>query len=331
MNAARFASTESRAVRDSAESLNLPLPVNVRDVARASERVRSVLTPTPVVRSDHFGGWLKLENLQATGSYKVRGALHALMVAVEAGDRRPVVAASAGNHARGVAWAAHHLGLQACVVIPTGAPMTKIRGAAALGAKVISHGHGYEEAQEYARHLARENCWRFLPAFDDPDVIAGQATVGWELLSAAPDVVLVPIGGGGLAAGMGIALQYQNIRVVGVQVQGADAMARALTGQPCLGEPAETIADGIRVRAPGVLTRQICAQVLDDLVTVTEREVRQTLVDLAAMDRIVAEGAGALAPAAMSKVQGERKIAVVSGGNIDMQRFQALLSASASI
>ncbi len=297
---------------------------DVADVAAAMSRVRPLLAPTPLVRSERFDAWLKLETLQVTGSYKVRGASNAMLVALADGDRRPIVAASAGNHARGVAWAAHRLGLAAHTVVPVAAPLTKVRGTEALGAKVIRFGCSYEEAQDHAMLLARENGWRFLPAFDDADVIAGQGTVGWELLELLPDVVLVPLGGGGLAAGIGVALKSRGVKIVGVHVDGLDAMARALAGQAPLDDAPSTIADGVRVRTVGHLTRSICADVLDDIVTVPEALVRKTVVDLAAFDRVVAEGAGALACAALERVKARRKVAVVSGGNIDLETLAAL-------
>jgi threonine dehydratase len=282
------------------------------------------LSPTPLVRSEYFDGWLKLETLQVTGSYKVRGALNAVLVALANGDKRPVVAASAGNHARGVAWAARHVGLPAHAVIPITAPHTKIRGTKDLGADVIRYGETYEEALEHARRLAHSNDWRIVPAFDDRDVIAGQGTVGWELLEASPDVVLVPVGGGGLAAGIGTALKARGIRVVGVHVEGLDAMARALHGAAPMGEPRPTIADGVRVRSVGELTSKICVDVVDEIVVVSEATVRRAILDLASFDRVIAEGAGALACAALEQVRGRRKIAVVSGGNIDMATLAAL-------
>ncbi len=300
-----------------------PVP-ELADVAAAAARLRPLLAPTPLVRSERFDGWLKLETLQVTGSYKVRGALNAMLVALAAGDRRPVIAASAGNHARGVAWAAQRLGLTAHTVVPVTAPRTKVRGTEALGASVIRWGNTFEDALVHARQLADRHDWRFLPAFDDADVIAGQGTVGWELLELLPDVVLVPLGGGGLAAGIGLALKSRGVKVIGVHVDGLDAMARALAGRGPLEEARTTIADGVRVRAVGELTRGICAQVLDDIVVVPEAIVQKTIVDLASFDRVVAEGAGALACAALARVRARRKVAVVSGGNIDIETLAAL-------
>lgn len=274
--------------------------VTVEDVLMARERVARILPTTPLVLSEHRQAWLKLENLQLTGSYKLRGAINAIAIQIERGDQRAVVAASAGNHAKAVAWAARHFGLQACVVVPTTAPRTKVRGARELGAEVVSQGDSLEETFAHAQSLAVRNNWRFLHAFNDKDVIAGQGTVALELIDFKPDVVLIPIGGGGLAAGMGRILKWRGIRTVGVKIEGPN-----------------TIADGVRVCRMGDLSRQICDQVLDDVVHVTEEEVRAAILDMMAQDRIVAEGAGALAPAALNSIPGKRKIAIVSGGNVD--------------
>jgi threonine dehydratase len=304
--------------------------IGPREVDTAARRIAAILPATPTVRSDRFDAWFKLENLQVTGSYKVRGALNALLLGARRSDRRPVIAASAGNHAQGLAWAARHLGIAAYTVVPTGASITKVQGATHLGAQVIAFGECYEDAERHARELASAHGWRFLSAFDDAEVIAGQGSVGVELAPLAPDVVLVPVGGGGLAAGIGLALRSSQTRVVGVQVRGVQGMAAALAGATEFPEPAATIADGVRVRRPGTLTRDICARVLDDIVVVSEEEVRATMVALALEARIIAEGAGALAVAALGYVSGRHKLAIVSGGNIDAAVLSALLNGKAS-
>ncbi|KAF1708425.1 threonine dehydratase [Pseudoxanthomonas sacheonensis] len=300
--------------------------VTVADVLAAQARLRRYLPPTPMHHAERFGVMLKLENLQRTGSYKVRGALNALLAARERGDMRPVIAASAGNHAQGLAWAAYRLGVQAITVMPHGAPENKIAGVAHWGATVRQHGNSYDEAYAFARELAAQNDYRFLSAFDDPDVIAGQGTVGIEIAPHAPDVVIVPIGGGGLASGVALALKSQGVRVVGAQVEGVDSMARALKGDSRLIDPVASLADGVRVKVPGFLTRRLCASLLDDVVIVREAELRETLVRLALEENIIAEGAGALALAAGRRVSGKRKCAVVSGGNIDATVLAGLLS-----
>ena len=309
--------------------------VTAVDVLAAQARLRPYLDVTPTHYAERFGCWLKLENLQRTGSYKVRGAMNALLAARERGDERTVIAASAGNHAQGLAWAAYRLGVQAIAVMPTCAPQTKVAGVAHWGATVRLHGASYDEAKAFAAELAERNGYRLLSAFDDRDVIAGQGTVGLEIAAMAPDVVLVPIGGGGLAAGVALALKSalmagtspsKRVRVIGAQVEGVDAMARALRGDRTACEPVMTLADGVRVRDPGHLTRRILETLLDDIVIVREAELRETLVRLALEEHVIAEGAGALALAAGRRIAGKRKCAVVSGGNLDACVLAQLLS-----
>ena len=301
------------------------MPVSAADVLAAQARLRRYLNPTPLHYAERFGCWLKLENLQRTGSYKVRGAMNALLAARERGDLRPTIAASAGNHAQGLAWAAYRLGVQAITVMPRCAPQTKIAGVSHWGATVRLHGDSYDEAKAFAAELAVQNDYRLLSAFDDPDVIAGQGTVGLEMASLMPDVVLVPIGGGGLASGVVLALKSQGVRVVGAQVEDVDSMARALRGDHAIREPAATLADGVRVKQPGTLTQRVLSELLDDVVIVREAELRETLVRLALEEHVIAEGAGALALAAGRRVAGKRKCAVVSGGNVDAGVLASLL------
>ena len=302
-----------------------PVSVTAADVLAAQARLRRYLNPTPLHYAERFGCWLKLENLQRTGSYKVRGAMNALLAARERGDLRPTIAASAGNHAQGLAWSAYRLGMQAITVMPRCAPETKIAGVAHWGATVRLHGDSYDEAKAFAAELAAQNNYRLLSAFDDPDVIAGQGTVGLEMASLMPDVVLVPIGGGGLASGVVLALKSQGVRVVGAQVENVDSMARALRGDFSVREPAVTLADGVRVKEPGTLTQRVLRELLDDVVIVREAELRETLVRLALEEHVIAEGAGALALAAGRRVAGKRKCAVVSGGNVDAGVLAKLL------
>jgi threonine dehydratase len=261
--------------------------------------------------------------------------MNALLAARERGDTRPVIAASAGNHAQGLAWAGYRLRMPVITVMPRGAPQTKVAGVAHWGATVRLHGDNYDEAKGFAFELAAQHGYRLLSAFDDADVIAGQGTVGLELAALAPDVVLVPIGGGGLAAGVALALKSaclsamasrRGVRIVGAQVEGVDAMARALRGDHAPIEPAATLADGVKVKTPGALTLCVLHELLDDIVIVREAELRETLVRLALEEHVIAEGAGALALAAGRRIASKRKCAVVSGGNIDAAVLARLLS-----
>ncbi len=273
------------------------------DPFEAARRLHAVLPPTPAVWCEAHDAWLKLECLQVTGAFKVRGAFNAIAQRHD----RPVVAASAGNHARGVAWSARRIGIEATVVVPETAPRTKIDGCRALGARVITHGESFDEALEEAKRLAVTHGWRFIHAFDDPDVIAGQGTVGVELRELRPDVVVVPVGGGGLVAGISLAL---DCRVVGVLVEGMTP---------------RTLADGLRVRRQGDLALRVMRERGVERMTVTEEEVRREIVRLAACDHVIAEGAGATAVAALARVEGRRRVAIVSGGNIDATRLGSCL------
>lgn len=300
-------------------------PLETADVRRAAMRIAEHLTETPTQFSRRWGAWLKLENLQETGAYKVRGALNALTAQLERGDHRPLIAASAGNHGAGVAWAAARVGLRATLVVPEDAPRCKIDRITSYGATVIEHGEHFEESLQWAMHLAEETGSRLLHAFDDPDIIAGQGTVALELLRINPEVVVVPIGGGGLASGVITALRGQKTKVIGVQVEGVDAMRQVVQeGIPRI-EPARTLADGLRVREAGRLTREICRRGLSDFVTVTEAEVRRTMRELVRHEGLRVEGAGAVAVAGLRYVQSRRAVAIISGGNADPVIFDRLL------
>ena len=289
----------------------------VDDVLAAATRIRPYVDETPTTYSPFRRCWLKLESLQVTGAYKVRGALNALIKQVERGDRRAVVAASAGNHGAAVAWAANRLGLEALIAVPTNAPTTKTDRIERLGATVVHHGAHFGESLEWALEASHKRHARFLHAFDDLDVMAGQGTVALELIHKRPDVVVLPIGGGGLASGCSTVLKAAGIRVFGVQVEGVDAMRSILNGGPSSIVPADTLADGLRVSEAGHFSRQICAENLEDVVTVSESHMRHTMASLALHEGIVVEGAGAVAVAALDQVPGSRRIALVSGGNVD--------------
>lgn len=280
-------------------------------LGRAADVVRAHLAPTPLVRARSLDALLKLESLQQTGAYKVRGALSALSAAVARGDCRPVVAASAGNHSAGLAWAARALGLTAVAVVPVHAPENKVERTRRLGARVLRFGDTYEAAERRARQLAHRNGWRFLHAFDDPDIIAGQATVGLELRAAEPDVVVVPVGGGGLAAGVALAFAETRTRVIGVRVREAERMA--------------SIADGVRVRQLGIRTRALLQRHLDGWVEVSEAEVRRAMRRLYRDEGWIAEGAGAVAVAGLERVEACHRVAVVTGGNVDAALFRAVV------
>jgi len=301
--------------------------VDVHDVERAAEAVAGVARETPVLPakrlSRQVGGeiWLKLENLQVTGSFKVRGAINRLSAMSDGERERGVVAASAGNHAQAVAWAARKLGMRATLFMPQEAPLAKIAAVHEYGGQVELVEGMLDEAFSAAKAHAEEGGGTFVHAFDDEQVIAGQGTVGLELLRQVPAIarVVVPIGGGGLISGIGLALRERapDASVVGVQ---SEAVAPYAGVEP--GERPSTICDGIAVKKPGELTRPLVEELVDEIVTVSDDETAQAMVHLLERSKQVVEGAGAVGIAAL--LHGKLKpaeegatVVVLSGGNVD--------------
>jgi threonine dehydratase len=318
----------------------MDLPVTPADVEAAAAALRGAVRETPTTRSatlsDITGArvLLKFENLQFTGSFKERGARN-FLCRLSAGERaRGVVAASAGNHAQGVAYHARLLDISATIVMPADTPFTKVANTAHHGADVVLEGGDYAGALAAARRIAETTGATIVPAFDDPLVIAGQGTVGLELLAqTAPDpidTIVVPVGGGGLVAGLAIAVKAArpDVRVVGVQAEGYASMLHALGRAPAAsGGP--TIAEGIAVVAPGVLTRTIVAALVDDILVVPERRIEEAIALGVEIEKTILEGAGAAGLAALLEHPGEfrgRTVAVVlSGGNIDARMLSSVL------
>jgi threonine dehydratase len=284
------------------------------DIQDARARIDGIARVTPVYGSETFTRlagrevWLKAENLQRTGAFKVRGAVNKISTLSDEEKRAGVVAASAGNHGQAVAWAARAVGTRATIFVPQDAPMTKVDAARNYGAKVELVGEYFEQSLEAARAYVEESGATFVHPFEDPRVIAGQGTIGLELVDQVPDAatVVVPIGGGGLISGIALALRElkPSVRVVGVQA--------GLSGF--------TIADGIWVKHPGEFTARVLAEVVDDVVDVDDEEISETIVLLLERSKLVVEGAGAVGLAALlaGKVGGSGPVAVLlSGGNID--------------
>lgn len=316
------------------------LPISLEAIKAASQRIHGVIQRTSLVYNAFFSQecgaeiYLKLENLQQTGSFKIRGASNKIACLLEAAEKaglerpRGVIAASAGNHAQGVAYAAAYNRLAAIVVMPLGASLTKIKACREMGAKVIQYGSSLEEAATYARQQAAETGFIFLHPYDDWDVITGQATLGLELLEDLPDITtaVIPLGGGGLLGGTAMALKLQNpnIRVIGVQTEAVSPyLGYIQSGNYTPIQPnATTIADGIKVKLPGSANSAIIRQYVDDVVTVDDNQISEAIVVLLERTRTIGEGAGAVALAAMlhKKVPlgpAEKVAVVISGGNID--------------
>lgn len=301
---------------------------------------KGLIHRTPLIRSETLSNvasanvWLKLESLQKTGSFKVRGAYFAISNIVKRIGVNHVITASAGNHAQGVAYSASLAGIKATVVMPQYTPWIKIARTKRYGADVILHGESYSEAEEYAAKLAKELGAYYVHAYNDPDVIAGQGTIGFEILEdlSNVDYVIVPIGGGGLISGIASVIKSVNprVKVIGVQSEGAPGAYLSLkSGRIISVEKVDTIADGIAVKRIGDLTFKLMSELLDDVVLVNDLEIAKAILTIAESTKVIAEGAGAVSVAALIndkvKVSGN-VVAVVSGGNIDMSMLFRVIS-----
>ncbi len=315
--------------------------VTFADVEAARRLIAGEVAATPCVASPGLGQLLgggsslvalKLENLQRTGSFKARGAL--VKLAGLSGEQRArgVVAMSAGNHAQGVAYHAQRLGIPATIVMPTSTPITKVEGTRRYGAKVVLHGEGFDEAGAHARRLEEREGLAFVHPYDDPAIIAGQGTVGVEMLEAFPDLdtLVVPIGGGGLIAGVAVAAKHlkPGIEVVGVEAALYPSVYRALRGlPPDFG--GGTIAEGIAVKTPGALNLPVIRELVADVLLVGEEAIEAAMVRLLEGEKVVAEGAGAAGVAAVlahrERFAGRRVGVVVCGGNVDTRLLSFVL------
>ena len=271
--------------------------------------------------------YLKPENLQLTGSFKVRGACYKIACLTDEEKRRGVIACSAGNHAQGVALGASCNGIKSLICLPDGAPISKVEATRRYGAEICLVPGVYDDAYQRALDLREEKGYTFIHPFDDENVIAGQGTIGLEVLDQLPDVeaVIVPIGGGGLASGVAFAIKQLNpkVEVWGVQAAGAPSMYQSMVDHQILRLiSVSTIADGIAVKQPGEITYDTCQKYLDGIVTVTEDEICAAILALIEQQKMVAEGAGAVSVAAAMfgkvPVKGRKTVCVVSGGNIDV-------------
>lgn len=279
--------------------------------------------------------YLKPENLQHTGSFKLRGAYYKISQLTPEEKERGVIACSAGNHAQGVALGAAHNGIKALICLPAGAPISKIEATKALGADVCLVPGVYDDAYAKTLELQKEHGYTLVHPFDDPLVIAGQGTIGLEILEEMPDVeaVIVPVGGGGLISGVAYALKTlrPDIKVYGVQAAGAPSMVESLKEQERVRlDSVSTIADGIAVKEPGVNTYDLCSRYVDEIVTVSEDEIAAAILALIEQHKLVAEGAGAVSVAAAMfdklPIKGKKVVCVVSGGNIDVTRLNRVIN-----
>jgi len=308
--------------------------MDIKEVYEARERLDGVIhSYISLEKSNHFSlisgaeVYLKCENRQKTGSFKVRGAYNKIEKISKDGKITHVIAASAGNHAQGVAYAARDLGIDATIVMPKGTSLAKIVATQHYDGEVILSGETFDEAYTHAKQLAKELDATFIEPFNDADVIAGQGTVGLEIYDDLPDadIVVVPVGGGGLIAGIAFTLKTLNpkMKIVGVQAQKADAMVRSFKSGKL--EPLtqmQTIADGIAVKRPGEKPFELIKEYVDEMVTVTDDEIAMTILELMERTKQVVEPAGAASLAAVVtgriKCSGKKVVCVLSGGNIDI-------------
>ena len=314
--------------------------VDLEAIQRSREHVYRVAHRTPMLAAAGLHAeagaelHLKAECLQYTGSFKVRGAANKLASLSDDERRRGVITASAGNHAQGVAVAARAIDVKATVVMPEQATLAKLQATRSYGAEVVLSGGGFGEALAQAEAIARERDTVFIPAYDDEHLIAGQGTLGLEIVEDCPDVelVVVPVGGGGLIAGVATAIKAlrPEALVVGVQAAAAPAAALSFRGDELVRRtPQPTLADGVAVPAPGAVCLDVMRRTVDDIVTVDEEAIAQAIVLLLERAKVVVEGAGALALAALItsavSASGKRTVAVLSGGNIDINVLDAIV------
>ena len=314
--------------------------VTLFEIQAAMGRIRESIYLSPCARSEYFSGhtqnsiYLKLDNLQRTGAFKERGALNKLLTLTADERAHGVIAASAGNHAQGLAYHAGRHGIRAQICMPLTTPLIKVSATKGYGAEVVLHGANYDEACEEAVRRSEQFAMTFVHPFDDEVVIAGQGTMGLEILQQVPDIeaVVAPIGGGGLIAGVACAVKETNprVRVIGVQPARLPSMKVAIAeGHPVTLSPAATIADGIAVRRAGEKTLPLVQKYVDDIVTVDEEEIANAILLLLEREKTLAEGAGAAAIAALinhkTSLSGKKVAVLVCGGNIDVSLLSRIM------
>ncbi|HDR3884657.1 TPA: bifunctional threonine ammonia-lyase/L-serine ammonia-lyase TdcB [Bacillus cereus] len=317
------------------------LPLNIENIKKAQKILDGNARKTPLVKSFYLtsktGGeiYLKLENMQLTGSFKFRGAFNKISQLTNEEKERGVIACSAGNHAQGVALSSHLLKIKSKIVMPTSAPKAKVDATRGYGSEVILYGDTFDDAKAKCEEIIKETGETYLHPYDDVEVMAGQGTIGLDILDDMWDVdtVIVPIGGGGIISGIAVALKSFNpsINIIGVQAENVHGMKASYdAGEIVSHYNAPTIADGCAVKIPGNLTFEIVKKLVDDIVTVSEEELEVAMKDLLQRGKAVVEGAGALATAALlagkvdKYVQGKKVVAVISGGNVDLKRISSV-------
>lgn len=311
----------------------------IADVYRAAKQLDGVAEKTKLIQSPYFSElcnnevYIKPENLQITGSFKLRGAYNKISQLSAEEKSKGVITASAGNHAQGVAYAAKALGVKAVIAMPATTPIIKVEATRSYGAEVVLFGDSFDDAYAHAVELQKKHGYVFIHPFDDVEVLLGQGTTALEICNQLKDVdaILVPIGGGGFASGVALASKCINphIKVIGVEPEGAACIKESLAQGKVVTLPkVDTVAEGTAVKTPGTLTFEFIKKYVDEIITVSELEIMSALLSLIEKHKLIAEGAGVLSLAALNKLnmKGKKVVAIVSGGNIDISTISALIN-----
>ncbi|MBR1759694.1 MAG: threonine ammonia-lyase [Schwartzia sp.] len=330
--------TDKKKQLEALDAASVVEQTTVADIFRAAYYLDNVAVKTKLIESPFFSGLsgntvlLKPENLQVTGSFKLRGAYNKISQLPEDERRLGVITASAGNHAQGVAFAAQKLGVKAVICMPATTPILKVEATRAYGAEIVLHGDTFDDAYAKSLELQKEKGYVYVHPFNDLNVLLGQGTTAKEIIDDCKDVdaILVPIGGGGFASGVAMAAKLVNphVKVIGVEPAGAACMEAAFKAGGVTTLPSvDTVADGCAVKTPGELTYAFCRKYLDGIVTVSEMEIMSALLSLIEKHKLVAEGAGVLSLAALPKLKMKNKkvVPIISGGNIDISTISALI------
>ena len=314
--------------------------MDLNQIISAREKMKGIIHQTPLDFSQTFTDmshnevYLKLENLQKTGSFKVRGSINKLTSLSKEELSKGVIAASAGNHAQGVAYSSKMLNIPCTIVMPKGAPLSKIQATKNYGAEIVLEGDVFDDALAHAMELSEKQGFTLVHTFDDDEIIAGQGTVGLEILEQLPDVeaIICPVGGGGLIAGIAVAVKEKNpnVAIYGVEASACPSMAQSLLEKKPITVPTvPTVADGIAVKKPGVRNLEIVEKYVDDLVTVDELEMIRTMFLLLERNKLLVEGSGASSLAALLyeklNIRGKKVVALLSGGNVDVNFISRII------
>ncbi len=313
--------------------------MHLKEIKKARENIKDVINKTPLIHSNVFSSinncsvYMKCENLQLTGAYKIRGALNKIRSLSEDEKLKGVVCSSAGNHAQGVAYAANLLGVYSTIVMPKNTPYLKIQSTQGFGGNVVLSGTCYDDAYLKAKSIESEKDAIFIHPFNDISIIYGQGTIALEILEDLNDVdvIVCPIGGGGLISGISLAAKEinPNIKIIGVQAEGANAMEESFKSGSLISlSSVNTIADGIAVKSPGELTFNLIREYVDDIVTVSDKEIAEAFLILCEKHKLLAEASGAASLAALRKLNlcNKKVVSIISGGNIDMLTISSLIS-----